>query len=155
MEKFLVVKKPQHPNGIFANLYTDGACRGNGGSKSISGAGAVLFDQDDKLIGEFKLFLGYGKTNNVAEYKALILGLSEALKHGIKIINVFIDSKLITEQVRGNYRVTKPHLKPLFKEVNELKSKFDKFRITHVYRHLNTHADRLANESITNFFQKA
>jgi ribonuclease HI len=150
MEKFLVVKKPEYPNGTFANLYTDGACRGNGGKSSISGAGAVLFDKDSKVIKEFKLFLGYGKTNNVAEYKALILGLSKALELGIKIINVFVDSKLITEQVRGNYRVTKHRLKPLFNEVKNLESKFDKFRITHVYRHLNTHADRLANEAINN-----
>ena len=67
---------------------------------------------------------------------------------GIKIINVFVDSKLITEQVRGNYRVSSNHLKPLFNEVKNLKSKFDKFKISHVLRHLNTHADRLANEAL-------
>ena len=145
MEKYLIISNPS----CSSNLYTDGACKGNGKQKSLSGAGAVLFDEENKVIGEFKKFLGYGKTNNIAEYEALILGLKEALNMNIKNINVYVDSKLLTEQVRGNYKVKNVGLKPLFEEVKNLKSRFDKFRITHVLRHLNSHADKLANEAIS------
>ena len=60
---------------------------------------------------------------------------------------MYVDSKLICEQVRGNYKVNKPHLRLLFDEVLHLSKQFEKFKIVSVLRHLNTHADRLANES--------
>jgi ribonuclease HI len=148
MDKFLIITKPVYEQGDFASLYTDGACRGNGGKKSVSGAGAVLFDQDSNVMSECREYLGLGLTNNIAEYKGLILGLKEALKLNIKVIEVFVDSKLICQQIRGDYKVKKPHLRLLFDEVKLLIEQFEKFKIVSILRHLNKHADRLANESI-------
>ena len=68
--------------GEFANLYTDGACRGNGNNKSISGAGAVLYDQDGNVIKEIRKFLGGDLTNNIAEYLAIKLAHAWNLKYG-------------------------------------------------------------------------
>jgi ribonuclease HI len=174
MEKFLIIKKftpsVELPKGVctpepnstllpgaprqrrtltnFASLYSDGACKGNGKKKSISGAGAVLFDKDKEIIGEYREFLGYGVTNNVAEYKALILGLKKAIEHGVTSIHAFVDSKLVCEQVKRNYKINKPHLKVLFEEVIKLKEQFKFFRIVSVLRKYNSHADRLANEAV-------
>ena len=148
MEQFLIVKKTDYGVGEYGELYTDGACRGNGSKNSISGAGAVLFDQHGNVRFELRKYLGKGLTNNIAEYKALILGLTKSLDIGIKSIHVYVDSKLICEQVRGNYRVKKPHLKKFFDRVVALVAQFEKFKIISVLRHLNRHADRLANESI-------
>lgn len=132
----------------FAKLYTDGACRGNGKSSSLSGAGAVLYNDSDIIIKKIRKFLGGGLTNNIAEYKALIIGMEGALDMGIKVINVYIDSKLVCEQVKGNYKITKPHLKILCGRVKELILQFDIFNIEYIPRAQNTVADSLANESI-------
>lgn len=153
MEKFITIERPLYNNGEYAELFSDGACRGNGKRSSISGAGAVLFDQNQEVIKEIRKYLGDGLTNNIAEYKALILGLKEAVKLGIKIISVHVDSKLVCEQVRGNYKIRKPHLLTLCDQVKILVKQFDKFKIDYIPRAQNTYADRLANESI-NFLDK-
>ena len=148
MEKFLNIKKTEYNIDEYGELYTDGACRGNGSQKSISGAGAVLFDKNGNIVFELRKYLGKGLTNNISEYKALILGLEKSVLLGIKSIIVYVDSKLICEQVRGNYKVKQPHLKRLFDRVIVLVKSFEKFKIVSVLRKFNTHADRLANESL-------
>ncbi|XP_050900040.1 uncharacterized protein LOC127106776 isoform X2 [Lathyrus oleraceus] len=79
----------------FYTLQFDGACSGNPGP---AGAGAVLFDEYGTVLYRFRQGLGY-TTNNVAEYRALILGLQQAILKGCKNINVQGDSQLVIDQV--------------------------------------------------------
>jgi ribonuclease H / adenosylcobalamin/alpha-ribazole phosphatase len=142
------------------SLYCDGASRGNGSRYSRGGAGAVIFENckngSKKKVLEVCKFLGYGITNNVAEYEGLILGLEMVIEKinpvNIDLLNVYLDSKLVVEQSNGKWKCNKPHLKKLLDKVNSLKKQFKKYKIYHVLRHLNTDADRLANKSINDHY---
>jgi ribonuclease HI len=125
-------------------LYSDGACRGNPG---VGGAGAVITDEEGRIIWEGKEYLGYC-TNNIAEYKALILGLKGALAEDYKNLEVYLDSELLTNQINGSYRVKNENLKVLMNEVRGLLTSFDTIQVKHVLRSSNSHADRLANLAI-------
>lgn len=125
-------------------LYSDGACRGNPG---VGGAGAVITDAEGSVIWEGKEYLGHC-TNNIAEYKALILGLKGALAEGYKNLEVYLDSELLANQINGSYRVKNENLKELMKEVRGLLNSFDAIEVKHVLRSHNSHADRLANLAI-------
>jgi len=127
-----------------SRLYSDGACRGNPG---IGGAGAVITDAEGSVIWEGKEYLGHC-TNNIAEYKALILGLKGALAEGHKKLEVYLDSELLTNQINGSYRVKNENLKVLMNEVRGLLASFDTIHVKHVLRSSNSHADRLANLAI-------
>lgn len=125
-------------------LYSDGACRGNPG---VGGAGAVITDAEGSVIWEGKEYLGHC-TNNIAEYKALILGLKGALAEGYKDLEVYLDSELLANQINGSYRVKNENLKILMNEVRGLLTSFDTIQVKHVLRSSNSHADRLANLAI-------
>jgi ribonuclease HI len=131
-------------SGKTYKLFSDGACRGNPG---MGGAGAVIMDDDEKIIWEGKEYLGHC-TNNIAEYKALILGLKGALSHGYKKLHVYMDSELLTKQINGSYRVKNEKLKVLMEEVRNLLKSFDGVEVKHVPRLHNSHADKLANLAI-------
>jgi ribonuclease HI/probable phosphoglycerate mutase len=126
------------------SLFTDGACRGNPGQ---GGAGAVLVGRNGEVVGEAKKFLGHC-TNNIAEYRALILGLETALERGTTAISIYLDSELLVRQVQGIYRVKNPDLKPLMVEIRDLLDRFNSWKIEHVPRSENALADRLANDAI-------
>ncbi len=121
-----------------AKLFTDGGARGNPGP---AGIGIYI---EGKKTGEVSEFLG-NTTNNVAEYKALIRGLQEAQKLGYTDLEIFCDSQLIVEQVKGNYKVKRPHLKPLREQVAALILEFKKVAINYIPREENKKADKLAN----------
>ena len=125
-------------------LYSDGACRGNPGE---GGAGAVITDEEGNVVWEGREYLGYC-TNNIAEYKALILGLKGALASGFNKLDVFLDSELLARQINGSYRVKNEKLKILMQEVRSLLSLFDSVQVNHVLRCNNTQADKLANLAI-------
>jgi ribonuclease HI len=125
-------------------LFSDGACRGNPG---VGGAGAVILDDQENVIWEGKEYLGHC-TNNIAEYKALILGLKGALIEGCKSLEVYLDSELLTKQINGSYRVKNENLKVLMKEVRNLLTSFESVQVKHVLRSHNSHADKLANLAI-------
>ena len=126
------------------NLYTDGACRGNPGQ---GGAGAVLVDESGNIFATIKNSLGLC-TNNIAEYKALILGLEEALKRKCRRLHIFLDSELLVNQINGQYKVKNENLKILMRDVRKLLSYFDSYTVKHIDRSHNNIADRLANEAI-------
>jgi len=126
------------------NLYTDGACRGNPGQ---GGAGAVLVDESGNIFATIKNSLGLC-TNNIAEYKALILGLEEALKRKCRRLHIFLDSELLVNQINGQYKVKNENLKILMRDVRKLLSYFDSYTVKHIDRSQNHIADRLANEAI-------
>ena len=85
-------------------LQVDGGSRGNPGP---AGAGAVLFDPAGEKKGEVSRYLGE-TTNNVAEYQALLLGLKMALDLGVKNLEIFADSQLVVQQLKGAYQVKTP-----------------------------------------------
>ena len=129
-------------------LYTDGASRGNPGE---AGAGIVVLDDRGRgMIAQGK-YLGTC-TNNVAEYQALLLGLTEASRIGDGTIDIFLDSQLIVRQIQGVYRVKSSDLQPLFAQVKELLSSFADFTVSHIPREQNKRADQLANQGIDNRF---
>jgi len=125
-------------------LYSDGACRGNPG---IGGAGAVITDAAGNVVWEGKEFLGQC-TNNIAEYKALILGLKGALAQGYNNLEVHLDSELLARQINGSYRVKNESLKNLMAEIRNLLSSLESVQVKHVLRSYNSHADKLANMAI-------
>jgi ribonuclease HI len=126
-------------------LNFDGASKGNPG---LSGAGAVIYKNREEIWSSHK-FVGC-KTNNQAEYSALILGLEGAASLGIKCLSVLGDSLLVINQVNGLYKVKSDFLLPLHKEVLALKSKFDFIEFNHVYRDYNKRADALSNLALEN-----
>jgi ribonuclease HI len=126
------------------NLYTDGACRGNPGQ---GGAGAVLVGETGEIVATVKHSLGHC-TNNIAEYRALIFGLEIALKKRYGHLNIFLDSELLVNQIKGSYKVKNENLKILMREVRKLLSYFDSYRVEHIDRSQNHMADKLANEAI-------
>jgi ribonuclease HI len=126
------------------SLYFDGASRGNPGP---AGAGVVLVDPHGEVATRNLEYLGQS-TNNVAEYRGLLLGLKMAQNLGIKKIRVYSDSELIVRQINGSYRVKKPHLLALWQEARRELQHFEAFEIAHVPRELNYQADRLANRAI-------
>ncbi|OPY07999.1 MAG: 14.7 kDa ribonuclease H-like protein [Syntrophaceae bacterium PtaB.Bin038] len=125
-------------------LFTDGACRGNPGQ---GGAGVVLMTADGQVVSTAKKYLGRC-TNNIAEYRALILGLEEALARKPDRLRVYLDSELLVRQIQGVYRVKNPALQPLMTEVRSLLARFGVWEVDHVPRRENALADALANEAI-------
>ncbi|XP_017179195.3 uncharacterized protein [Malus domestica] len=125
-------------------LEFDGASKGNPG---LAGAGAVLRADDGSLICKIHEGLGV-RTNNVAEYRALILGLKYALKKGFTKIRIKGDSKLVCMQVQGLWKVRNQNMSDLCEEVKELKDKFISFQISHVLREQNSEADAQANLAV-------
>lgn len=119
----------------------DGGSRGNPGP---AGIGVVVRAADDTPLLTLGRFIGKA-TNNVAEYRALITGLEEALKLGAKKIYIRGDSELIIKQLKGIYRVKHPDMKTLYEEAMTLLREFDEYKIDHNLRHKNELADKLAN----------
>ena len=121
-------------------LYTDGACKGNPG---MAGGGAVIYNENMERITSASENFGI-TTNNVAEYKALILGLNLCKDNSIPFDKLIIrmDSELIVKQLSGIYRVKNEILKNLY---NEIKKNYTWSKIEHVYRTDNKEADAMAN----------
>lgn len=125
-------------------LRTDGGARGNPGP---AGIGVVLEDPSGQVVAELSEGIGWA-TNNVAEYQGLIAGLKLALSQDVSRLDVFMDSLLVIEQMKGKYRVKHPGLKPLHASARELAVKFDRVRFNSVPRAENAHADRLMNDGV-------
>jgi ribonuclease HI len=125
-------------------IQADGASRGNPGE---SGIGAVIADARGRTIKELKYFLGMA-TNNVAEYRAVILALQKAFDLGAGSVTVYLDSELVVRQLRGEYKVREAHLKLLHREALDILNRFSEYHIHHVPREENRRADQLANEAI-------
>jgi len=125
-----------------AETYVDGASRGNPGPAGIG----VVIKADGKV---FKIAEYVGtRTNNQAEYLALIKALTKLRELDVRKVYVYSDSVLLVKQVNGEYRVRHPELKTLHEKVRELVASFEDFHIIHVDREKNREADRLANEAI-------
>jgi ribonuclease HI len=127
------------------HLYTDGAARGNPGP---AGLGVVIEDDQKVRLRGLHRYLGIA-TNNEAEYHALIEGLKAVAPWNPDRLEIFLDSNLVVEQVKGKYRVKKPELQKLHEQTMELLKQFDdKWTIAHVERDHNKGADAMANRAI-------
>jgi ribonuclease HI len=127
-------------------VYTDGGARGNPGPAA---AGVVIKENGNTLL-EFGKYLGAKETNNFAEYQAVILAL-EALKrdgYAGAALEFKLDSKLVAEQVSGNWKIKEPSLKPLVAKIHELLKDFSAYSFTHIPRAENAEADALVNEAL-------
>jgi len=128
---------------VKANLHTDGGARGNPGPSAI---GFVL-----EIPGQAAIAVGecIGKaTNNQAEYKALIRGLTKAVKEGVQEIVCYLDSELVVRQLKGEYKVRDADLKKLFDKVKGLVNKFSAVEFSHIRREKNKQADKLVNKAL-------
>ena len=125
-------------------INTDGGARGNPGP---AGIGVVICDGDNQVIAKHKAYIGEA-TNNVAEYKALILALEQAVRLGSTDIIINMDSELVVRQMQGKYKIKEPQLKLLAAEVFKLSNGFAKISFIHVPREKNKQADKLVNEAI-------
>ena len=125
-----------------AILYNDGASLGNPGP---AGAGFVLETPQGRIIAQRAIPLGE-TTVGVAEYRALIAGLSEALSRGLQRIHVVSDSQFMCRQLQGKYRVRTAAIKPLYEWARKLSSRLQYFEIEHIAREHNTRADELAKQ---------
>ncbi len=121
--------------------YVDGGSRGNPG---IAGYGVVFQDERGHQVACISQKLGI-RTNNFAEYSALVGALEYALANGYKTLQIFADSELLVRQINGTYRVKSPDLKPLYEKARALITRLSSFSIRHVPRSQNREADRLAN----------
>ena len=125
-------------------LYTDGAARGNPGP---AGLGVVIEDDTGmRLAGQHRYLKK--ATNNEAEYEALIDGLKAVSKWKPDRLEIFLDSKLVVEQVNGRWRIKEARLQSLQTKAKELLAAFPEFEIKHVERERNKGADALANMAI-------
>ena len=126
------------------NLYFDGASRGNPGKAAY---GCVVYDNEGNELFFENKYIG-NMTNNVAEYCGLIQGLELCIKNNINEINVYGDSMLILEQMKGKWRVKSDNLIPYWQQAKNLEKKFSKITYNHVYRKNNKRADQLANMAL-------
>ena len=138
-KQIINIQTPTH------TLYFDGCSKGNPG---IAGAGAVLYELDTEIRCATE-YLGI-RTNNYAEYSALILGLQMVLQNNPEVerLNVKGDSMLVIKQMLGEYRVKHPDIIPLYKEVCKLSKNFKYIRFDHVLRDQNKRADVLSNIAV-------
>jgi ribonuclease HI len=128
----------------FITAYCDGGSRGNPGP---SGYGVSIEDAAGRPIAELSEFLGV-KTNNFAEYSGLLAALEYALKEGHQRLRVVADSELMVKQMKGQYRVNSPDLRPLWEEAKRRAAQLERFEIQHVLRGKNKRADALANQAM-------
>jgi probable phosphoglycerate mutase len=131
----------ERPGDGWITAYCDGGSRGNPGP---AGFGVYIQDQSGAALAELSEFLGI-KTNNFAEYSGLLAALGFALENGYRRLRVVSDSELMVKQIKGQYRVNSPDLKPLYEEAKRRIAKLESFQIQHVLRDKNREADRLAN----------
>jgi ribonuclease HI len=124
--------------------HCDGGSRGNPGP---SGYGAVVEDGQGRTVARLSGYLGR-QTNNFAEYKGLLAVLTWARENGVKRLRVVSDSELMVKQMKGQYKVASPVLRPLWEEAKSLSKSLDRFEMRHTLRGGNQEADRLANDAM-------
>jgi ribonuclease HI len=122
--------------------YIDGSSIGNPGRAGIG----YLIYKDNKLIHKESVYLGI-QSNNFAEYMGLIFVLSDIIARGEKSCQIYSDSKLICEQINGNYKVKHQNILPLYVLAKKIISKLNTFKIDHILRDKNKEADKLARKA--------
>jgi tryptophan 2,3-dioxygenase len=125
-------------------VHVDGGARGNPGPAA---AAAVVSSPDGQVLDEAAVTLGHA-TNNVAEYRALLLGLERASVLGATEVELVNDSELVAKQVDGTYKVRSADLRPLHRRALEELRGFERWAIRSVPRAQNARADALVNRAL-------
>jgi ribonuclease HI len=125
-------------------VHVDGGARGNPGPAAV---GVVVSTPDGEVLDEVGEVIGVA-TNNVAEYRGLLLGLERARALGATEVEVVNDSELVARQVQGDYRVKHAGLKPLHQQALTALRAFDRWSIRSVPRERNARADALVNAAL-------
>jgi ribonuclease HI len=125
-------------------IHVDGGSRGNPGPAA---AAAVLRSPDGDVVDEAHEVIG-DATNNVAEYRGVLLGLDRARALGATEVEVVNDSELVAKQINGAYKVKHPAMKPLYQDAMEALRGFDRWSIRSVPREQNADADALVNQAL-------
>jgi ribonuclease HI len=125
-------------------VHVDGGARGNPGPAA---AAAVVSTPEGEVLDETAVTLGRA-TNNVAEYRGLLLGLERARMLGATEVEVINDSELIAHQVNGRYKVKHPDMKPLHAEALAALRGFERWSVRPVPRAQNAEADALVNQAL-------
>jgi ribonuclease HI len=125
-------------------IHVDGGARGNPGPAAVA---AVASTPDGDVVGERNEYIGE-TTNNVAEYRAVLLALELARELGANEVEIVGDSELVARQIGGEYKVKHAGLKPLFAETMEKLRSFDSWSVRNVRREHNARADELVNEAL-------
>ncbi len=128
----------------YYQMYSDGGARGNPGP---AGIGVLIKDETGQVIAKIAKYLGE-LTNNQAEYKALIAGLTKAKELGIKHLKCYLDSELVVKQLKREYKIKNKDLAPLFLEAYNLSLSFTSLEFIHVMRENNSEADALVNQAL-------
>ena len=127
-----------------AKLFSDGGSRGNPGPSAL---GYVILDMQDNIVRKEGIYLGI-TTNNQAEYRGLKIGMEAALELGIKNLDVFMDSLLVVNQIKGVWKMKNADLMSIHSEIKALIPKFEKVTFSHVPRAFNKIADGMVNECL-------
>ena len=125
-------------------VHVDGGARGNPGPAAVA---AVVTTASGEELLERNARIGEA-TSNVAEYRALLLGLELARELGAKEVEVVNDSELVARQIGGEYKVKHAGLKPLFLEAMRQLREFDRWSVRSVRREENARADQLVNDAL-------
>jgi ribonuclease HI len=125
-------------------VHVDGGARGNPGPAAV---GVVLSTPDGEVVDEASAVIGQA-TNNVAEYRGLLLGLERARALGATEVDVVNDSELVARQVSGVYRVKHSDMKPLHRQALAALDSFERWSIRSVPREQNARADELVNRAL-------
>ena len=122
----------------------DGGARGNPGPAA---AAAVATSTGGEPLAERSMYLGEA-TNNVAEYRAVLLGLQLARELGASEVELVNDSELVAKQIGGEYRVKHAGLRPLYLDAMQELRGFQRWAVRSVRRESNERADQLVNEAL-------
>jgi ribonuclease HI len=127
-------------------MFFDGCSKNNPGE---AGIGVVVYNSNYEEIAIVSQSIGI-RSNNEAEYIALIEGLKTLVIRGIKSVTVFGDSQLVIKQVTKEYKVKSEKLIPLYNKTQELLKQFEYIEFNHILRNKNKRADQLANIALSN-----
>jgi ribonuclease HI len=129
---------------VRAIVHVDGGARGNPGPAA---AACVISTPAGEILGEHAELLGE-VTNNVAEYRALMLGLKHARELGVSEVEVINDSELIAKQINGQYKVKHASMRPLYLDALAALRGFERWSVRTVPRAQNAKADALVNAAL-------
>ena len=130
------------------NLFTDGACEFDDDYKPINAGIGGLLKLENEVIFSFSENIGE-KTNNEAEYLALIKGVELCIKNNISNVLIFADSELVVKQINGDYKVKNERMAALHKKTHDLLKMLSSWEINHVLRDKNTEADDLSKQGLS------
>ena len=127
-------------------VFTDGASRGNPGQAAVA---FIMLSDQETIVMQGSKEIGI-RTNNQAEYEAVIFALDSAMQLQIKNLTCYLDSLLVVNQLNGVYKVSNPHLRQLWSQVQERLTWYSQVTFNHVPRD-NKYikiVDRLANRQL-------